>query len=136
MAIAQTMSNLFKSDAEIYALARGLALILWKLKQDHKMLKDLEEIYHKIMASYNGKLYSHMEKIGLNHDLPLRTWLLQGYSGALSAIPLQRVWDKVIGGSLVILPYVAVSMVDTAISSIMGCQTSKEALRCLKLVRF
>ena len=136
MAIAQAMTQIFESEVEAFWIARGLNHTIQRLKEEEQMLTDLEKVYHKIMASYNGKLYSHLEEIGLNHDLPLRKWLLQGFAGVLYAHALQKVWDKVVGGSLVVLVYVAVSIVDTAKNTLLGLQTSKEALKCLESVSY
>ena len=42
-----------------------------------------------------------MEKIGLNESIPLRSWILRGFAGVLHESALEKVWDKVIGGSMV-----------------------------------
>ena len=49
---------------------------------------------------------------------------------------MEKIWDKVIGGSLKILVFAAVSLVETSKMALQGCQTSQEAIRCLKTVRF
>lgn len=39
---------------------------------------------------------SHMEKIGLNSDIPLQ-WFLRGFAGVLHGNALEKIWDKVGG---------------------------------------
>ncbi len=48
---------------------------------------------------------------------------------------LEKVWDKVVGGSLVVLVHVAIALVETSRTSLLGCQTPSEAIRCLNSVR-
>ncbi len=76
-----------------------------------------------------------MEKIGLNEDLPLRLWISSGFASVLKPSALVRVWDKLCCGALKLLSFVAVAMVDVKQNKIFGCQTSKEAIRCLTTVR-
>ena len=54
----------------------------------------------------------------------------------MNSSALEKIWDKVIGGSLKILVFAAVSLVETSKMALQGCQTSQEAIRCLKTVRF
>ena len=75
--------------------------------------------------------FSHLDKIGLNEAIPLRTWFERGFAGILHKSALERIWDKFLGGSVSLLVYVAVALVDTSKVALLGCQTTKEALRCL-----
>ena len=98
-----------------------------KTQMFHKRLLDNES------ASGNapGGMYDHMEKIGLNAEMPIRTWFSRGFAGVLNEVSLQRIWDKVVGGSLIILVYVAIALVETSKMALMQCQTPKEGIRCL-----
>ena len=94
----------------------------------HKRLLDNEGASG---SAAGGGLYAHMEKIGLNAEMPIRTWFSRGFAGVLNEVSLQRIWDKVVGGSLIILVYVAVALVETSKMALMQCQTPKEGIRCL-----
>ena len=95
----------------------------------HKRLVDHESAAGS--APPPGGLYTHMEKIGLNADMPIQTWFRRGFAGVLNVASLQRIWDKVVGGSLLILVYVAVALVETSKMALLQCQTTKEGIRCL-----
>ena len=47
---------------------------------------------------------------------------------------LEKIWDKVIGGSIKILPYVAIIKVELSQNVLLGCHTANEAIRCLTKV--
>ena len=101
----------------------------------HKRLLDNESANGSSAPGGGGGLYAHMEKIGLHGEMPIRTWFARGFAGVLNEVSLQRIWDKVVGGSLIILVYVAVALVETSKMALMQCQTPKEGIRCLVSVR-
>ena len=102
----------------------------------HKRLLDNESANgSSAPGGGGGGLYAHMEKIGLHAEMPIRTWFARGFAGVLNEVSLQRIWDKVVGGSLIILVYVAVALVETSKMALMQCQTPKEGIRCLVSVR-
>jgi hypothetical protein len=90
-------------------------------------------MFHKrlVDSCSTSALYSHIDKIGLSTEIPLDTWFLRGFAGILHELALERIWDKVVAGSLVILVYVAVALVETSKMALMQCQTANEAIRCL-----
>ena len=88
--------------------------------------------FSKSSISYFG---SHCEKIGFNQDIPLWDWFARGFAGVLHYSALEKIWDKVIGGSIKILAYVALTKVELAQNVIFGCHTANEAIRCLTKVK-
>ena len=77
---------------------------------------------------------SHLEKIGLNEEIPLRLWFGRGFAGVLRISPLQRIWDKLVCGAMKLLVFVALALVEVKKMGLLGCQTAKEAIRCLTSV--
>ncbi len=161
MAVAETVVNLSQScddapqdesgDAEMFWIVQGLYALLER--QNEGILSEMmqvrtgnikgyigrgkfhfvAQIFHKhfMCTTSNKALCSHMEKIGLTSELPLRTWFLRGFAGILHEVALERIWDKVVGGSLVILVHVAIALVETTRMALMQCQTAQEGIRCL-----
>ncbi len=78
---------------------------------------------------------SHLDKIGVIQELPFSKWFSRAFAGVLCTSALERVWDKVVGGSLVVLVHVAIALVDRSKTALLGCQTPGEAIRCLSSVR-
>ncbi len=101
------------------------------------IMKRLCALTHDALASGQdtAKLYSHLDKIGVAQELPLSVWFGRGFAGVLSDDgPLQKLWDKVAGGSVIVLVHVAVAFVEASKTALLGCQTPKEAIRCLTSV--
>ena len=67
----------------------------------------------------------------MNEEIPLWSWFARGFAGVLHFSALEKIWDKVIGGSIKLLAYVAVSRVELAQNVLLGCQTANEGIRCL-----
>eukprot|EP00095_Tigriopus_kingsejongensis_P008737 maker-scaffold2706_size13069-snap-gene-0.6 protein:Tk08737 transcript:maker-scaffold2706_size13069-snap-gene-0.6-mRNA-1 annotation:"hypothetical protein DAPPUDRAFT_212402" len=131
MAIAETMTTLSQCDVEIFWIAKGLTDNLHDLSQE--VMSELVQVFHKKLANHSStcKLYSHLEKIGLTEEIPLERWIRRGFAGILHESALERIWDKVIGGAYLVLVYVAFQLVETSKFALLGCQTFKEAIRCL-----
>ena len=117
--------HLFPSRSIVVSLLNDIAQMF------HKRLLDNESANGSSAPGGGGGLYAHMEKIGLHGEMPIRTWFARGFAGVLNEVSLQRIWDKVVGGSLIILVYVAVALVETSKMALMQCQTPKEGIRCL-----
>ena len=57
--------------------------------------------------------FSHLEKIGLNEEIPLRSWFLRGFAGVLRGSALvDKLWDKLVCGAVKLLPFIAVALVE------------------------
>lgn len=125
---------LIANDVEIdaYYLSGGLWTCLNE-RHPQEYIQDLVNFYHRTLSnnSLTSKLYSHCEKIGLNEVIPLWAWFARGFAGVLHFSALEKIWDKVIGGSIKILAYVALTRVELAQNVLLGCHTANEAIRCL-----
>lgn len=132
-AIAESMLTICEeySDVEAFYLSKGLADMLHAYPEE--ILDEVVQLYHRVLANNpnTNKLYSHMEKIGLNEQIPLKTWICRGFAGILHPTALEKIWDKVIGGSLKVLVFVALSLVECTKMSLLGCHTAQEAIRYL-----
>jgi hypothetical protein len=124
------------SVIESFYLAKGLTDVLHKFPDD--VINETIQCYHRMLAnnSNTNKLYGHLEKIGLNEEIPLKSWICRGFAGVLNTSALEKIWDKVIGGSLKILVFVALALIESSKMALQGCQTSQEAIRCLVSVLF
>lgn len=135
-AISETMFKIYEnherannSHIEVFYLSKGLADSLRKMPEE--AYNEAVQDYHELLKREQPQLYSHFEDIGFNYDIPLKSWLGRGFAGVLNACAIEKVWDKVIGGSLKIMVYVAVALVNSSKVSLQVCQTSQEAIRCL-----
>lgn len=76
-----------------------------------------------------------MEKIGLSQDIPIHVWFRRGLAGILHESALAKIWDTLVGGSVVILAYLLAAIILCSQNSLHSCQTAKEGIRCLMSVR-
>lgn len=99
-------------------------------------LPDLVSVYHRALSTgaNTGQLYRHCEELGLNDSVPLDAWFRRGFAGILHGRALEKVWDKVVGGSLKILPFVAVAKAEAYKNAILACQSIQQAVACLETV--
>ena len=88
----------------------------------------------RVHSLFLSAIHSHCEKIGLNEEIPLWAWFARGFAGVLHFSALEKIWDKVIGGSIKILVYVALTRVELSQNALLGCHTANEAIRCLTKV--
>lgn len=133
-AISEAIFNIYESyermnDVEVFYLSSGLTNILRKIPQD--AYNDAVQFYHDFLSKNESKLYTHLDEIGFNYDIPLKKWFCRAFAGVLHTCALEKIWDKVLGGSLKILVFVVITLIKTSKMALQGCQTSQEAIECL-----
>ncbi|CAL1292163.1 unnamed protein product [Larinioides sclopetarius] len=72
--------------------------------------KFLVENLESILRQEDDALYEHLKKIRTFEVLPLDMWFGRYFAGVIHESSLARIFDKVMGGSCKILPYVAASL--------------------------
>jgi hypothetical protein len=141
-AISETMFKIYESqnrtnaDVEVFYLSQGLADLLKRFSSNDIITEAIQSFLH-ILSTNQGtsNIYPHLDKIGLTQGTePFRTWFSRGFAGVLNTPALEKIWDKVIGGSLKILVFAAVALIESCKMALLTCQTSQEAVRCLTAV--
>lgn len=67
-------------------------------------------------------------------SLPLESWFQRGFAGFLPSSSLLKFWDKMVGGSLAVLAFVAVALIESSRVSLMACSSSDEVIKCLSSI--
>ena len=143
-AISETMFKIYESqsrtnaDVEVFYLSQGLANLLKRFSSNDIITEAIPSFLH-ILSTNQGtsNIYPHLDKIGLTQGTePFRTWFSRGFAGVLNTPALEKIWDKVIGGSLKILVFAAVALIESCKMALLTCQTSQEAVRCLTAVSY
>ena len=143
-AISETMFKIYESqnrtnaDVEVFYLSQGLADLLKRFSSNDIITEAIQSFLH-ILSTNQGtsNIYPHLDKIGLTQGTePFRTWFSRGFAGVLNTPALEKIWDKVIGGSLKILVFAAVALIESCKMALLTCQTSQEAVRCLTAVSY
>ena len=143
-AISETMFKIYESqnrtnaDVEVFYLSQGLADLLKKFSSK-EIITEAIQSFLNILSTNQGiaNIYPHLDKIGFSQDTePFRTWFCRGFAGVLNTPTIEKIWDKVIGGSLKILVFAAVALVESCKMALLTCQTSQEAIRYLTAVSY
>ena len=75
------------------------------------------------------------DRIGLNEALPLRKWISRGMTGIFASSPhFAKVMDKVVAGSVKVLVFVALSLVEASRQKIASCEDAYEAVAKISTV--
>uniref|UniRef100_A0A0K2TDW8 TBC1 domain family member 7 n=2 Tax=Lepeophtheirus salmonis TaxID=72036 RepID=A0A0K2TDW8_LEPSM len=94
-----------------------------------RIMDDLEKSFIKKLSNIHPKLYSYCEKIDLLNNLPIRVWISRAFAGVIHENVLVKVWDKVIGGSMKILVFVAISIMELCNSRLQQSADWREGLK-------
>ena len=123
------------NDVEVFYMSKGLADLLRQFPEE--AIDETVQLFHRLVAnnSNTSKLYGHLEKIGFNDEVPIKSWICRGYAGILHESALEKIWDKVIAGSLKILAYVGFALIESTKLALQNCQTTQEAILFVKQVQ-
>ncbi|KAH3857775.1 TBC1 domain family member 7-like [Dreissena polymorpha] len=113
MSIAQLVSQMAESNIEAYWITNKFYRMFSRSMKD--VLPTLPEKVKTLLKKEDTdcKLWNHLAKHELWQILPLKRWFSTCFAAVLPEIPFERVVDKVLGGSVMILVYVAVSLLIT-----------------------
>ena len=85
------------------------------------------ELEH-IISLMIGNIFSSCDRIGLNEALPLRKWISRGMTGMFRSQHLTKVLDKVVAGSLRVLVFLALALVEHSRLKIRESENAYEAV--------
>ena len=70
-------------DVEVFYLCKGLTDQIRKFSDE--AFNDAIKAFHEILSKDPNTtlLYSHLSKIGLTEDIPLKTWFSRGFAGTV-----------------------------------------------------
>jgi len=126
IAIARALSEIFESDEEVYWVCKGLFKFLETSLSD---IRSISECFSKLIKE-DLVLYNHLDKIGAL-SLPFYSLIGSGLAGRFSPVLLEKLWDKVIGGSVKVLVYVLVAALSRSRQMVLASETCQEIERIL-----
>jgi len=109
---------------EAFFIARNLYEIL---DVSDEVIRDNYAFYLKAL-SYHKEVYSVCGRIGLNEVLPFAKWISRGFTGVFVSHHLAKILDKVVSGSVKILAYLALVVVENGFRQIYDSENAYEAL--------
>lgn len=127
-AISLTLSNIFESEVDAYWISKGFFECVVKFSNDIPHLISLSRNH---LEKEDQELYDHLCEIGALSAIPFHDWLCCCFAGIISESSLEKVWDKLIGGSCKVLIFVAVVLLVTLRRLLLKCSSVDATLDCL-----
>ncbi|XP_067008700.2 TBC1 domain family member 7 [Anabrus simplex] len=129
--ISQSLCNMFDSDVDIYWISKGFFESVIKFYSD---IPKLITYARNLLEKDDHELFAHLVDIGALDAIPLHSWLCCCFAGIISESSLEKIWDKLTGGSCKILVFVAIVLLFTLRRPLMKCLTIESVLKCLNNV--
>ncbi|KAK3611874.1 hypothetical protein CHS0354_021307 [Potamilus streckersoni] len=130
LSLASVMCGLVEDQVDMYWITNRFYRLLITHKDTLLILPEKVDPCLK-KEDTDLKLWSHIQKHQLLSSLPLSTWFQQCYAGILPETSVERVLDKVAGGSFIILVYVAVAMILTLRRPLLSIMAKEDMLTYL-----
>lgn len=123
VSIALAFSRMFTDDLDVYWLTRNFFKARSKFKGIYSSLYDS---FVQLFQKEDSELHGHLVSIGALQSLPVQKWFGNCFAGTLHTTSLEKIWDKVIGGSVKILPFVLVSTLTTCRHTLLYFQVPQD----------
>ena len=107
ISIASSLYNILETEEEVYWVTKKMATFLDSSLSD---IRAVSECFGQIMKE-DSVLYSHLDKIGALTSLPFGRFIGSGLAAFFPPVVLEKLWDKVVGGSARVLVYVLAAAV-------------------------
>lgn len=105
--IADALDNIEEDDIIVYWIAKKFYEYFQKWKDP---IMQLPERAINILKKEDPKIWQHLIQHDLFSGLPMNSWFLSGFANVLPNTSMERIWDKVVGGSFAVLVHVAVAI--------------------------
>uniref|UniRef100_A0A2C9LFD3 TBC1 domain family member 7 n=1 Tax=Biomphalaria glabrata TaxID=6526 RepID=A0A2C9LFD3_BIOGL len=109
VSIVQATSSFVSSDVDLFWISTKFYKHSQELFVSNLVQYQPDDII-QCLKKEDVKLYQHLSHHQLMKSLPIMEWLSTCYANVLPENALERIWDRVIGGSSAVLIYVAVSI--------------------------
>lgn len=105
--ISEALNNIEEDDVNVYWIAKKFFEYFHKWKES---ILQLPERAINSLKKEDPKIWQHLSQHNLFSLLPLNSWFLCGFADVLPNTSMERIWDKVVGGSFAVLVHVAVAI--------------------------
>lgn len=130
--IATCLLEMFDNDVESYWICKGFHELTVKIETELPMLISLTQV---ILEQEDHETHSHLIKIGALSRLPYDTWYTSCFANVLHIQALIRIWDKICGGSIKIVPFVLIVILITYKRNILRMNDSSSVIQQIENIR-
>ncbi|XP_076347337.1 TBC1 domain family member 7 isoform X2 [Tachypleus tridentatus] len=129
IAIATTFTKMCSSPTDAYWMTRNFCQFQRKFSNT---FPSLHERLTSILEKEDPDLYRHLLSIKGFKSLPTHLWFSQCFAEVLHENALERIWDKVIGSSSVILAFVGAALLITLRRTLLAMDNSEEVVKYMR----
>lgn len=132
--LATAVTSMLESPIDGYWITTRFFRLLRKNYFDHvpTLIEKIVTMLQK--EDSDGRLVAHLAKYQMWTALPLNQWLCSGFSAILPESSFERIGDILLGGSVMILVFVAVSLFLTLRRPLLSMNSRQEMLKYLTQV--
>lgn len=134
LSIAEAVNSLVSSDVDLFWIStRFYNHVCQTLHPSMQQFPDyMTQCLKK--EEQGQRLYQHLNDHQVLTALPLMEWFHTCYANVLPETALERVWDRVVGGSSAILIYIAVAIFLVLRRPLLALQSAQEMVNYLKQI--
>jgi len=130
--IADSMTEMFDDDRDaFFAAVCFFKILATNYENLYHLLPDVLLVIFRQLEGEDERFKAHLDRVQLFDHLPYDLWFRGCFAGVIPAIALDKIWDKVISGSLVILVHVGVAILQTQKRPLMTMNSCHEMLAFL-----
>jgi len=118
-----------ESECDLYWISKGFFQLFLSFRP---YLKTLAAYTDKVMLKEDEKLYKYLVDNDIWRNLPLEAWYENALLSLLPGIALQRVWDKLLGGSSIYMIFVMLCLLHKIRNSVFQLTTVQKLIECTK----
>ncbi|XP_065844639.1 TBC1 domain family member 7-like isoform X2 [Oscarella lobularis] len=126
--IVRTLHDIFPDELDSYLIFSKFVLKCDVIREN---LSQLENIMFKRLEVESPNLYARLVEFSIISVLPTKRWLLQCFADTLPLASLERVWDKMLAGSISVLSFIGAGIVMTCIRSAIDLSNHELLLKTL-----
>ncbi|GFO50710.1 TBC1 domain family member 7-like [Plakobranchus ocellatus] len=131
MAIVRTVSSLVTSEADLFWISTRFFCHVFNVLGSFSQFPEYT-MQCLMKEDKSQKLYQHLCHHQVVSALPLHVWFHQCFASVLPEASVERIWDRVIGGSSHILVFVAVAIFLVLRRPLLAMQSSQDIVNYLK----
>jgi len=135
MRISNTMAEIYDDDKDaFFAAVCFFKILATKYDGVYHLLPDCLLKLLKQLEGDGDRLQKHLHDTQFFRQLPYAYWFRGCFAGVIPSIALDKIWDKVIAGSCMILVHVAVAILLTMKRPLLTMKTAEEMTQFLTTI--
>lgn len=133
--IAHTMTEMYDDDKDaFFAAVCFFKILATKYENVYHLMPDCLVKQLKQVEGEDDRLMKHLNKAQFFRQIPYDNWFRGCFAGVIPAIVLDKIWDKVISGSCMILVHVAVAILLTTKRPLLTMSSGEQMILFLETI--